>query len=233
MTTSPPIFIGNSKDQQDDLNALADMAITSEVRSRLGIKKRRNWEYQNAVYEAYSKKLPIRFILLVGKRVDIEDAADDSSQVKFRELDTEPWYVHTFDTDTGVFKIIRGIAPPPALSIDPFEGLLDPGLDPKFQSLIEDMDETERETLIKARVGQGPFRDALISRWKGCSVTGCASLACLIASHIKPWSQCVTPAERLSAANGLLLTPNLDKLFDRGFITLMRSFEFASVHNYR
>ena len=47
----------------------------------------------------------------------------------------------------------------------------------------------------------------------------------LIASHIKPWSKCSTPAERLGAANGLLLTPNLDKLFDRGLITFDAKFK--------
>ncbi|HHQ4786468.1 HNH endonuclease [Aeromonas hydrophila] len=40
----------------------------------------------------------------------------------------------------------------------------------------------------------------------------------LIASHIKPWSESDN-AERLDGNNGLLLSPHIDKLFDRGCIT--------------
>jgi putative restriction endonuclease len=40
----------------------------------------------------------------------------------------------------------------------------------------------------------------------------------LIASHIKPWCECDN-AERLDGNNGLLLSPHIDKLFDRGWIT--------------
>ena len=39
-----------------------------------------------------------------------------------------------------------------------------------------------------------------------------------MASHIKPWN--VSDNEqRLDPFNGLLLQPNLDKLFDRGYVT--------------
>jgi putative restriction endonuclease len=41
----------------------------------------------------------------------------------------------------------------------------------------------------------------------------------LRASHIKPWRDCSSAEERLSASNGLLLTPTIDHLFDRGFIS--------------
>jgi putative restriction endonuclease len=38
------------------------------------------------------------------------------------------------------------------------------------------------------------------------------------ASHIKPWCES-TNEERLNGENGLLLTPSIDHLFDRGFIS--------------
>jgi hypothetical protein len=41
----------------------------------------------------------------------------------------------------------------------------------------------------------------------------------LIASHIKPWRSCETATERLDGANGLMLTPDVDRLFDRGMIS--------------
>ncbi|WP_429170102.1 HNH endonuclease [Aeromonas rivipollensis] len=42
-------------------------------------------------------------------------------------------------------------------------------------------------------------------------------------SHIKPWSKCDNNAERLDGNNGLLLSPHIDKLFDRGWITFTDS----------
>jgi hypothetical protein len=81
---------------------------------------------------------------------------------------------------------------------------------------------TERKRLLAARLGQGGFRQDLISYWQGCSVTGCRQDRLLRASHIKPWSKS-TDAERLDYHNGLLLVPNLDTAFDQGFITFDRN----------
>lgn len=80
------------------------------------------------------------------------------------------------------------------------------------------LDKTEKESLIKSRIGQGLFRKRVIALWGKCAVTGLSSISLLKASHIKPWRDC-TNQERLDPNNGLLLTPNLDLLFDTGFIT--------------
>lgn len=217
--SDPPVCVGNTKAQQEELNALGSGTVAPSVKSRLGIKVRRTRDFQLALQEAHRKRLATRVILLDGKRTAIGDAADDSSQVKFRELDPTPWYVHIADPHTGEYRLVRGVEASPVSMPDPFADIEDPGLSPAFQDFVEDLNETEREAMIKTRVGQGPFRDALIKRWGGCSVTSCRAHDLLIASHIKPWSNCTTPAERLGAANGLLLTPNLDRLFDRGLIT--------------
>lgn len=42
----------------------------------------------------------------------------------------------------------------------------------------------------------------------------------LRASHIKPWADCASDAERLDVFNDLLLAPHLDAAFDCGFITV-------------
>ena len=76
----------------------------------------------------------------------------------------------------------------------------------------------EKEALIKIRIGQSQFRQKLIDYWKGCSVTQYKDERLLIASHIKPWKDSDNH-EKLDTYNGLLLTPNLDKLFDRGYIS--------------
>lgn len=74
---------------------------------------------------------------------------------------------------------------------------------------------------MKSRVGQGDFRQSLIEKYDGkCLVTGIDLTKLLIASHIKPW-RISDNKERLSSENGLLLSANLDKLFDSGLITFM------------
>lgn len=78
--------------------------------------------------------------------------------------------------------------------------------------------ETEREAIIKARIGQGMFRDGLIDYWHGCSISTFSHFDLLIASHIKPWKN-ANNIERINVYNGLLLLPNYDKLFDRGYIS--------------
>lgn len=77
---------------------------------------------------------------------------------------------------------------------------------------------TEKTALIKSRVGQGIFRDRVLLHWTRCAVTGFGDISMLVASHIKPWKKS-TNIERLDPWNGLLLSPNLDKAFDKGLIT--------------
>lgn len=77
---------------------------------------------------------------------------------------------------------------------------------------------TERDSIVKARIGQGMFRQSLIDYWKKCAVTGCTEAPLLRASHIKPWAK-ASLAERLSLYNGLLLSPTLDACFDSGFVS--------------
>lgn len=51
-----------------------------------------------------------------------------------------------------------------------------------------------------------------------CRITKVDNPAHLVGSHIKPWRDSGNE-ERLDGENGLLLTPMIDHLFDRGFIT--------------
>ena len=77
---------------------------------------------------------------------------------------------------------------------------------------------TERTAVLQARIGQGKFRRQLINYWHCCSVSSCDITWMLVASHIKPW-RVADNAERLDVYNGLLLTPNYDKLFDLGYMS--------------
>lgn len=80
---------------------------------------------------------------------------------------------------------------------------------------------TEAERMVVQRVGQDIFRRGLFDFWDGrCAITGLALPELLRASHIKPWADCSTDAERVDVYNGLLLAPHLDAAFDAGFITV-------------
>lgn len=81
------------------------------------------------------------------------------------------------------------------------------------------IEETEKQAVIKARRGQGKFRELVLLREPACRVTGVDDPSLLIASHIKPWAHCASHSERLDQDNGLMLTPTIDHLFDKGFIS--------------
>ncbi|MDA1277967.1 MAG: HNH endonuclease signature motif containing protein [Verrucomicrobia bacterium] len=84
--------------------------------------------------------------------------------------------------------------------------------------LDADIPTTTRQSLIRARIGQGLFKERVSRIEHECRVTFVDNPAHLIGSHIKPWRES-TNEERLHGANGLLLTPTADHLFDRGFIS--------------
>ncbi len=81
------------------------------------------------------------------------------------------------------------------------------------------LDQTTKRSVIQARRGQGQFRTSVGAIEPACRVTGVTNPSLLIASHIKPWRVCRSAEERLDGMNGLMLTPDVDLLFDRGFIT--------------
>jgi len=98
------------------------------------------------------------------------------------------------------------------------EGVYTAALLDDMQRLREVPSSTERDALTKARLGQGLFRRRVSELEPACRVTGLARQEFLVASHIKPWRSCDN-SERLSGANGLLLSPHVDKLFDRHWIS--------------
>jgi len=79
--------------------------------------------------------------------------------------------------------------------------------------------ETEKSAVIMARRGQGRFKNNVRQYESMCRVTSVQRIGHLIASHIKPWRDCDNNEERLNGENGLLLTPSIDHLFDRGYIS--------------
>jgi putative restriction endonuclease len=106
----------------------------------------------------------------------------------------------------------QDVKPVPADDLDIWERRLE-------QQIVSDstVRETDRVAIIRARSGQGLFKDRVSRIESRCRITGVENPVHLIASHCKPWRDS-TNDERLDGENGLLLTPSIDHLFDRGFI---------------
>jgi predicted restriction endonuclease len=87
------------------------------------------------------------------------------------------------------------------------------------QQLVNDstIRETERMAIIRARSGQGLFKERVGKIESRCRITGVENPVHLVASHCKPWRDS-TNEERLNSENGLLLTPSINHLFDRELI---------------
>jgi len=106
----------------------------------------------------------------------------------------------------------RATKPIAADDLDLWEG----GLESEVAS-DSSVPETERMASIRARKGQGLFKDRVSRIETRCRITGVQNPVHLVASHCKPWRDS-TNEERINGENGLLLTPSIDHLFDRGFI---------------
>jgi hypothetical protein len=79
--------------------------------------------------------------------------------------------------------------------------------------------ETERKGLVTSRVGQGYYRQEILTKWGNtCPLTACCVKEILISSHIVSWAES-SDDERLDPENGILLSPNADALFDKHLIS--------------
>ena len=164
--------------------------------------------------------------------------------IRFSIFDTEvtPPRVYINSRDPG-YKIMRQLSLPNLSYISVIK-LISPSSEPLFyMRLFSDFSEefgeithpeiirqeeaeinnseaepTQKLQLIKSRIGQGKFREDLLSECPFCPITMVGEDRLLIASHIKPWA--VSNAqEKLDPKNGFMFTPTIDKLFDKGFIT--------------
>jgi putative restriction endonuclease len=93
-------------------------------------------------------------------------------------------------------------------------------LEPKPGDLPKTAVGKTRLAIIKQRIGQEKFRDAVRDHWnEKCAISSLDLLKVLQACHIKPWAES-NEIEKVDHFNGLLLSPNLHTLFDGGLITI-------------
>src|SRR5579872_1455941 len=81
-----------------------------------------------------------------------------------------------------------------------------------------DMGPELKALLLRARLGRGLFRENVERTESGCRVTGLLDRRHLRAIHVKPWCAC-DEREMLDGSNGLLMSPHVAHLFERGHIS--------------
>lgn len=100
------------------------------------------------------------------------------------------------------------------------ENVLERPSDDLDNQIVErtDIGAVEQIRLLRSRRGQGVFKRNVMLHEKGCRVTNVTDIRHLRASHIQPWSLS-DDKQKLSGSNGLLLSPHIDHLFDKGWIS--------------
>jgi hypothetical protein len=113
-----------------------------------------------------------------------------------------------------------GLSVPAVVAAEPVDDAGDTA-DYEAQEALQgrtDIGETQKQQLVLARRGQGVFKANVRLNEMACRLTAVDDPHYLIASHIKPWRDC-SDLEKLDGCNGLLLSPHVDRLFDRGLIS--------------
>lgn len=107
--------------------SLDRIAITREypphVKSRARDQAARARRFDSLLQRAYRTRQPVRVVLLDGASRAEEQLGWERSEVKFRTLDVEPWFMHTYEDDTGLLRLVRSVPEPvaavPAVPIEP------------------------------------------------------------------------------------------------------------------
>ena len=103
-------YEGNLRAVFSGLNSVAiDRANSRIVKSRARSQANRALNFDLLVQRAYRKEKPVRVVLLVGEPRSEAELGWDTSKVKYRLLDSEPWYVHSYSDDDGSFRMVRGL----------------------------------------------------------------------------------------------------------------------------
>lgn len=96
-----------------------------------------------------------------------------------------------------------------------------------FQKLLDRMamnnkiieDREEKRTTAVSRPGQRKFREFLIKEFNECPIRQIDFKQLLIASHIIDYADCEKFVDKVNPDNGILLTSDIDRLFDDKFIS--------------
>lgn len=81
----------------------------SHVKSRSRDQAKRAQKFDSLLQRAYWKSEPVRLVVLMGDDTGADQPGWERSNVRYRALDQESWYVHSYSHDDGSFRLVRGI----------------------------------------------------------------------------------------------------------------------------
>ena len=158
--------------------------------------------------------LAIKEHAISGKRLLVFSKAKEPASVQFQGdfeyVDFE--WIEAPDVDGNLRKAIRFI-------LKRLNQVPDTQPSNTKKRILRKPSPTERMGLVTSRVGQGYYRQEVITKFgRKCAVTGSDLIDILIAGHIVPWRD-ANESERLEIGNAILLSPLYDALFDRHLIS--------------
>lgn len=179
------------------------------------------WLVETEFYELPMPFKPKDFMTLIGPLLNPRYAPLQANGAGLQGV-----YLTEISKELG--KLLISLSSAPMLEVlKEFEPFIDEDSDYEIEIEISQKHlegDLEKIQLVKARRGQGLFKANVRLVEDHCRVTGVAEIKHLRASHVKPWSKSDN-LEKLDGHNGLLLSPHVDHLFDKGFISFKQQGE--------
>jgi 5-methylcytosine-specific restriction protein A len=158
-------------DMQEDAEGVFQVLNYAEIPANnpnlSAVQKNRRWSMDHAFRTAKTKNQPVRAIIVDGPT----DAKGDR-KVKNRSLDSEPWYIASYDYNTGSCRLQRGSIPMTSVAIADEETINELG---GIDLTLLGRDQAERIVKTVTGVKRDPaVRRAVIKRCKNtCERPGC------------------------------------------------------------
>ncbi|MBA7533745.1 hypothetical protein ES705_25989 [subsurface metagenome] len=197
---------------------------------------------EDAEFEYYNKEQPYIRNITENYNGNVKEINNLNDIINFKIVPAngaEDLYRYYIRSDDSIYEFMRKVALPQIsyitilklkynnkifyyfrLFLEYYTSTNHPKLIEQEVQEIEKSKENRRtkDQLIKARIGQGAFREKLLEEIQYCLITKVTDERILIASHIKPWVKS-DDNEKINPKNGLVFTPTYDQLFGKGFIT--------------
>lgn len=165
-----------------------DRTQPSEERNRARSQAHRARAFDRALQLSFRRALPVRVVVLEGDRRKREELGKASSTVDARKLDTENWFMHAYDDDTGNVLLVRGFAPasaaapPKSSEVDVPAEAVPTVNSPKYvDQFSAPVPPTIREATVLLRARSAAVREAVLVRAGGkcelCNEPGFVTVA--------------------------------------------------------
>jgi hypothetical protein len=119
------------------------------------------------ILEAFNKQCPVWVALVEGKSRNREQLGLETAEVDYRALDSERWYVPSYDLNSGQYRLVRSI--PPNTSVVSNSAPFPPAESEYFDQFSVD----KRETTTVSFMRNSEVRKSVLNRaGGGCELCG-------------------------------------------------------------